>query len=161
MATFQKESRATCEHILLVVAREVNAGREQNRSDSREFLASSACCLLRTNAASYHQIAEESRMARSRNVLKSMKGKFTRGKPKTEGRGAGPVPLDKMAKKLEKLPEKQREALEGLELGARYAGRTFKRAGSQRDTPTVRRRPPMPNESDRTDMDRRGGRKRN
>ncbi|MGN6368229.1 MAG: hypothetical protein ACTHN5_08225 [Phycisphaerae bacterium] len=100
-------------------------------------------------------------MARSRNVLKSMKGKFTRGKPKATGRAAGPPPLEKLDQKTRKLKPEQRDAIEGLELGARYAGRTFKRTGSPNDKPTTRRRPPMPNESDRTDMDRHGGRKKN
>jgi mRNA-degrading endonuclease RelE of RelBE toxin-antitoxin system len=68
--------------------------------------------------------------------------------------------LEKMAEKLKKLPEKQREALESLELGARYAGRTFKRAGSQRDTPTLRRRPPAPIDTDHADENRNIGRGR-
>jgi hypothetical protein len=57
---------------------------------------------------------------------------------------------------LDKLPEKQAEAIRSLEFGRSSAGREFKEHGSEPDTPIVDQRPPMPNESTRTDMDRYG-----
>jgi hypothetical protein len=90
-------------------------------------------------------------MARSRNP---QRGDFTRGTPKKSNAGRR-SPAEKISKD-EKLTAGQKQALTDLELGQRYAGRTFKQYKSPEDKPVVKRRPPMPNESTRTDMDRHG-----
>lgn len=91
------------------------------------------------------------------------RGDFTRGNPKPDGKvanasGVSPDKLDR----LDKLPPGQKQAIEDLQLGrSNGAGMEFKQHESEPDSPTVDQRPPMPNESPRTDQDRRGGRKAN
>jgi hypothetical protein len=91
------------------------------------------------------------------------RGDFTRGNPKPDSKvanasGVSPDKLDR----LDKLPPGQKQALEDLQLGrSNAAGAEFKHHGSEPNAPTVPPRPPMPNESPRTDQDRHGGRKDN
>jgi hypothetical protein len=101
-------------------------------------------------------------MPRTRNS-NAQRGDFTRGKPKPNTRAAaGPDSENKTKlERLNKLPEHQAEAIKALEFGTSAAGREFKQHGSEPDTPIVDQRPPMPNESARTDQDRRGGRDKN
>jgi hypothetical protein len=54
------------------------------------------------------------------------------------------------------LAPQQAQAIRSLEFGRGSAGREFKEHGSEPDRPVVEQRPPMPNESPRTDMDQSG-----
>lgn len=93
-------------------------------------------------------------MPRSRNP---QRGDFTRGKAKPT-KPPGPSESDAKLERLNRLPGHQAEALKALEFGTSPAGREFKQHGSEPDTPIVDQPLPMPNESDRTDLDRHGGR---
>jgi hypothetical protein len=87
----------------------------------------------------------------------------TRGNPKPDGKikHAAGVSPDEL-QKLDELPPGQRQALEDLQLGrTNGAGLEFKHHESEPDHSTVPQRPPMPNESTRTDQDRLGGRDKN
>jgi hypothetical protein len=91
------------------------------------------------------------------------RGNFTRGEPKPDSKvkNAAGVQPDKL-ERLDELPPGQKQAIEDLQLGrSNGAGMEFKEHQTQPDTPIVDQRPPMPNESPRTDQDRRGGRKAN
>ena len=83
--------------------------------------------------------------------------------PPTPGRrAASGTPVDKIADRTAKLGPGQKTAIEAQELGIRPAGREFKHRGDiPQNTPAVKPRPPMANESERTDQNRHGGRKRN
>jgi hypothetical protein len=93
----------------------------------------------------------EAIMSRSRP---EKKGEFTRKEPKTKTPAAG-ASADQAGRR-EKLPPEQAQAIKSLEFGTSAAGREFKEHGSEPDRPVVNMRPPMPNESTRTDMDRHG-----
>lgn len=101
-------------------------------------------------------------MARTRNS-NAQRGDFSRGEPKDNSQAASGPNGESQAKleRLNKLPGHQGEAIKALEFGTSPAGREFKEHGSEPDKPIVDMRPDMPNESARTDQDRRGGRKEN
>jgi hypothetical protein len=101
-------------------------------------------------------------MGRTRNS-NAQRGDFTRKSPKPNTRAATGPSADKPSdmEKVNKLPGHQGDAIKSLEFGVSAAGREFKEHKSEPDTPIVPPRPDMPNESARTDQDRRGGRKGN
>ena len=85
------------------------------------------------------------------------RGNFSRKDAKPNQHvAAGPSADPKEQKRLDRLPPNQAEAIKSQELGRGSAGREFKEHGSEPDKPIVEQRPPMPNESTRTDMDDHG-----
>jgi hypothetical protein len=99
-------------------------------------------------------------MPRTRNS-NAQRGDFSRKEPKENTRAAAGPSADRKLERVNKLPGHQAEAIKALEFGTSPAGREFKQHGSEPDTPIVDMRPPMPNESARTDQDRHGGRDKN